>query len=89
MYVLVMVDHFSKFVIAELVHSMMSDETVNVLLAMLLKYNITECCIRSDNAFKSTKFIETMEMLNIHVRFGIPYNSQSNSEVERMNRSVR
>ena len=30
-----------------------------------------------------------MDMLNIHVRFGIPYNSRSNSEVERMNRKLR
>ena len=87
--ILVLIDHFSKFVIAEVVESTKAEETVNTLLAMCMKYNITECCLRCDNAFQSAAFKETMEMMNIHVRYGIPYNSRSNTEVERANRTIR
>ena len=82
LYIFVLIDLFSTYVVAVLVHSTKIDESLNTLLSILIQYNIMECCLRADNFFNNEKFKSMLNTINIKVNFSIPYNSQSNSEVE-------
>jgi len=87
-YVLVLMDHLSGFVLLEQVETLTLKDTLDQLVKWFLTFNITECSLKADNAFLKPKFIEMMNVLNVHARFSCPGNSRSNAEVERRMRMI-
>ena len=86
--VLALIDHLSGFMLLEQVPSTTSEHTLQTLMRWILMYNITECSLRADNAFRTNEIMEQMNICNIRVRFGIPRNSRSNAEIERRFRMI-
>ena len=87
-FVLGLIDHFSKFVLLRKVPSTSIYDCLDVLTQWILQYNISECQLKADNAFNRQDFIEMMNLLNIRCRFSVPANSTSNAEIERAFRVV-
>ena len=81
-YILGMVDHFSKYILLAQVKSTRTVDLLDQLLQWCLNYNITECCMRADNQFNNLEIREQMNVINVHTRFGCPANSRSNAEIE-------
>ena len=63
-------------------------DCLDQMLQWILDFNVTEACIRSDNAFRTKEWIEMLNLVNCYPRFGLPGNSTSNSEIERRFRTV-
>ena len=87
-YVLGLIDHYSKFCLLKRVESPGIYHCLDTLLTWALEYNISECQLRADNAFRRDDFVEMCNILNIHCRFSVPGNSTSNAEIERCFRTV-
>ena len=87
-YILGLVCHLTGFLLLAQVKSLELKHSLNQILQWVLQYNITEACIRADNAFNKNEFIEMMNLVNCYPRFGCPANSTSNAEIERRFRNV-
>ena len=87
-YILGLIDHYSKFILLKKVPSPGIYDCLDTILVWALEYNLTECSLRADNAFRRPDFVEMCNLLNIHCRFSVPGNSTSNAEIERAFRTV-
>ena len=87
-FVLGLICHFSGYVILQEVKSTSLVDCLDILLGWILQHNITEATLQSDNQFNKKEVIEQLNLVNIFARFGCPYNSRSNSKIERTFRTV-
>ena len=87
-FILGLICHHSNYVLLHETKSTAMKDCLDVLLGWVLMFNITEATIQSDNGFNKVEFLESMNLSNISARFGCPYNSRSNSRIERTFRSV-
>ena len=87
-HILGLVCHLTHFVRLVTVKSQKMEDCLNEIFVFIIEYNVTECEIRSDNAFNNSQYIEFMNLLNCKPTFGIPANSRSNNEIERKFKGV-
>lgn len=86
--VLTMVDLYTKFAILRL-SSMKMSAVAHTLVQICVTYSISNAVCRADNQFNTTELRQALKPLGVEIRPGTPYNSRSQSQVERLNRSVR
>jgi len=87
---LVSVDHFSGFTSAYAIDNERIETLINATLSLCLRFIVPKM-IRLDNhrSFKSTKFIDAMNKMDITLSFTTPANSQANGACERRIRQVQ
>ena len=88
-YIIGLVDHLTQYLKLARVKSLRLEDSMNQIMSWVLEFNISEACLRADNQFNKNEFVEAMNVINVNTRFGIPFNSRSNSEIERKFRSVQ
>jgi hypothetical protein len=87
---LVSVDHFSGFTSAYVIADEKIETLINATLSLCLRFIVPKM-IRLDNhrSFRSSKFIETMNKMDIALSFTTPANSQANGACERRIRQIQ
>uniref|UniRef100_A0A0N4ZD95 RNA-directed DNA polymerase n=1 Tax=Parastrongyloides trichosuri TaxID=131310 RepID=A0A0N4ZD95_PARTI len=87
---LVIIDDFSKFALALPMPDTTAKTIIRILTTQVFAVHGIPKLIRLDNApyFTSAKFQEAMSNWKVDLRYSSPYNSNSNGEVERMNRTI-
>ena len=87
-YILGLVCHLTNFLKISRIPSLRLEDSMNQIMSWVLEFNISEASLRADNAFRKNELVEAMNVINVHCRFGVPYNSRSNADIERKFRSV-
>lgn len=88
-YVLVLIDHFSKYVWAQLTMDRMT-ETVEQFLRQVFTSKQAPAHLQSDNGkeFRSALIQQLCDEANVRITHGRPYRPQSQGAVERVNATI-
>ena len=89
-YILVVIDHHSRYAEVEVVSSPNSESTIRTLIKLFSRHGKPDKII-SDNgtAFTSTLFASTLKKLGIQHHLVSPYWPQGNGLTERFNRNIK
>ena len=89
-YILVMTDHFSKYVEVAAVPSQTADDCATVIVNDVISRWGAPLVIHSDQgaAFESRLFIDLCNLMGMKKTHSSPRNPRENGQVERLNRSL-